>query len=426
MYTLRRLLRESFSGCALAALSLSLVTPAWAQDPRPVDVGSLSPSFHAFRDTIRVAMERHPQVRAAQSRVEAAQHGLSASKWGRYPSLSAEMSRNDNGDTLRRVQVQQPLWAGGRIDADIDLSNSRVGVASESLKETEFALAEQMVLAAVELAKARVQLARARESLDAYQKLSSAIERRADGGLGLQSDVTLARSRIEQARALAAQFEASERRANLRWMALTGQPSTSLAVPEQTPADTGTLHELQDEAKAFSPTIARLKAEAEAAGFDADVTRAVIWPQLSLRAVRSWQTGIVNQNETQYLGVLEYQPGAGIGVVDRARAAYSQRDAALAQIDKAVRDLEEQVGAAHADRAGFSARVQALQSASAANAEVIDSFVRQYNIGKRTWLDVLNAQREWTESTQSAEDTKYSALAASYRLAVLSGRFFRP
>lgn len=419
--------RRRLLPAALCGYLLSPFVPAgWAQDQRPVDFGSPPPSFQAFRDTIRVAMERHPQVRAAQSRVEAAQHGLSASKWGRYPSLSAEMSRNDNGDTLRRVQVQQPLWAGGRIDADIDLSNSRVGVASESLKEAEFALAEQMVLAAVELAKTRVQLARARESLEAYQKLLSAIERRADGGLGLQSDVTLARSRIEQARAIAAQFEANERRANLRWMALTGQPSTGLAVPEQTPADTGTLQELQDEAKAFSPTIARLKAEAEAAGFDADVTKAVIWPQLSLRAVRSWQTGITNQTETQYLGVLEYQPGAGIGVVDRARAAYSQRDAALAQIDKAVRDLEEQVGAAHADRAGFSARVQALQSASAANAEVIDSFMRQYNIGKRTWLDVLNAQREWTESIQSGEDTKYSALAASYRLAVLSGRFFRP
>lgn len=387
--------------------------PVW--HPAPNSLGAL----------IRRALEQHPQVRGARARLEAARHGQAAAEWGRYPAFAAEMSRTDRGEHVRRLQMQQPIWAGGRIDADIALNAAKVMAAEEAVRETELTLAEQMVMAAVDLAKARAQLARGRESIATYQKLFDAIERRAEGGLGLLSDVTLARSRVEQARATAAQFAANERRAAARWQSLTGFTAGNLPLPEETVADDGTLDQLVGEAKEYSPILARLRAEAEAAGFDAEVANAVIWPQLSLRAVRTWQPGSGDGSETQYLGVIEYQPGSGFGSVDRARAAYSQRESAIAQIDKAARELEEQVATAYADRAGFAARVGSLQAAASANADVIESFIRQYNIGKRSWLDVLNAQREWTDAILQAEDTRFNALSAAYRLAVLSGRYFR-
>lgn len=385
----------------------------------------IAPQGSTLINSVRLALESHPNVRVAQAKLEAARFGLSAAEWGRYPSLAAEMSRSQDGDAIRRLQLQQPLWAGGRIDADIGSNSTKVTAATAAIREAELGLAEQIVQTAVELRKARVQLARANESLSGYQKLLDAIERRAEGGLGLQSDVILARSRIAQAKASSAQFEANERRINTRWMALTGISSTDLKVPETTAADAASVEELLSDAKAFSPALARLQAEVETAGFDAEATQASAWPQLSVRAVRSWQSGVVNLIDTQYLAVLEYQPGSGLGVIDRARATYAQRDATQAQIAKTERDIEEQIRSAIADRQGFSARVTALDAASTANAEIIDSFIRQYNIGKRTWLDVLNAQREWTESVQLAEETRYNALASAYRLAVLSGRFFK-
>lgn len=379
-----------------------------------------------FRNTVRTTLEKHPLIQAANARLESSRHGLSAAEWGRYPTLSAEMSRTDEGDSLSRVQLQQPLWAGGRIDGEIDLNTARVAAASASVREAELTLAEQTISAAVDLVKARAQLARSKEGLEAHQKFFDAIKRRVDGGVGLQSDVTLAQARIEQARASLAQYDANERRVNARWLALTGSTSTTLEVPESVPGEGASLVELIRDAKAFSPTAARLRAEAEAAGHDAAVAKAVAWPQLSVRAVHTQQGGNNKDSDKQLLGVLEYQPGAGIGVVDRARAALSQRDAALAQVKKALLDVEEQVSITHADRQGFASRASAFQVASTANAEVIDSFLRQYNIGKRTWLDVLNAQRELTETLLLVEENRYNALAAAYRLSLQSGRFFTP
>jgi outer membrane protein, adhesin transport system len=212
---------------------------------------------------------------------------LSAAEWARFPTLSADMSRSNDDQTVRRLQAQQPLWAGGRIGAGISSNEAKVVAATAAVREAELSLAEQVVTAAVDLQKTRVQLTRARESLAAYQRLLDAIERRSEGGLGLQSDVTLARSRIEQARANAAQLEANERRAHSGWMALVGVPAEDMQVAEKTAADDAPLSVLVDEAKAFSPTLTRLRAEAEAAEFDGTVARAAAWPQLSVRAVRS-------------------------------------------------------------------------------------------------------------------------------------------
>lgn len=421
-------------GALAACTALTLASPASAAAPTadapPFSAAPAAPAAGAaafgLGDAVGQALAVHPTIQAAQARLDAARFGLSAAEWARYPTLSGELSRNQDTETIRRVQLQQPLWAGGRIDADIGGGNARVAAAAAALREAELALADQIVQAAVEVRRTRLLRRLAEDSLAAYQRLLEAIERRAEGGLGLQSDVTLARSRIAQARASAAQFDADKRRADTRWRALTGQPSTELRVPETTAADAAGLDELVADAIAFSPALGRLRAEAESAGFDARSTRAALWPQLSLRAVRSWQSGTIDVKDTQYLAVVEYQPGAGLASVDRARAVYAQRDAAQAQLGAVERDLVEQVRTAYGDRQGFAARVAALDAATAANAEVIDSFLRQYNIGKRSWLDVLNAQREWTDSVQQAETTRAGALAAAYRLAVLSGRFFRP
>jgi outer membrane protein, adhesin transport system len=401
--------------------------PALSRLPPSEVVAAHKPSSPLL-EIVRRTLGTHPQMRASRARLDAASFNLSAAEWARYPTLSADMSRSDDDRKVHRVQAQQPLWAGGRISADISSNEAKVVAATAAVRETELSLAEQVVTAAVILQKARVQLARGRDALVAYERLLDAIERRSEGGLGLQSDVTLARSRIEQARANVAQFEANERRAYSNLFALTGVPLGEVEVPERTPADDAPLSILIDEAKLFSPALARLRAESEAAEHDATAAGAAMWPQLSLRAIRTWEKAKDQDTtfkDSQILGVIEYQPGAGLGTLDRTRAAYAQKDAAFAQIDRVMREIEEQVSVAFADRVGFAARVDALSVATSANAEVIESFIRQYNIGKRTWLDVLNAQREWTDGVQLLEETRYSALLAAYRLAVLSGRFFQ-
>jgi adhesin transport system outer membrane protein len=52
---------------------------------------------------------------------------------------------------------------------------------------------------------------------------------------------------------------------------------------------------------------------------------------------------------------------------------------------------------------------------------VVDSYLRQYRVGRKSWLDVLNAQREVVQAEYTLVDYQSLLLGASYRLAILAG-----
>jgi len=54
-------------------------------------------------------------------------------------------------------------------------------------------------------------------------------------------------------------------------------------------------------------------------------------------------------------------------------------------------------------------------------AEVVESYLRQYQIGRKNWLDVLNAQREKTNALYNLADMQYGLQQAQVRLMLQTG-----
>jgi adhesin transport system outer membrane protein len=53
------------------------------------------------------------------------------------------------------------------------------------------------------------------------------------------------------------------------------------------------------------------------------------------------------------------------------------------------------------------------------------SYLRQYTTGRKSWLDVMNAQREQTQARYSAVDVAAGVLLSSLKLDILTGRLNR-
>ena len=53
--------------------------------------------------------------------------------------------------------------------------------------------------------------------------------------------------------------------------------------------------------------------------------------------------------------------------------------------------------------------------------EVVESYLRQYQIGRKTWLDVLNVQREKIAALAALADVEYSVETAKVKLLTLTG-----
>ena len=53
--------------------------------------------------------------------------------------------------------------------------------------------------------------------------------------------------------------------------------------------------------------------------------------------------------------------------------------------------------------------------------EVVESYLRQYQIGRKGWLDVLNAQRERSQAKAALSDVEYSLELSKLRFMLLTG-----
>jgi len=379
----------------------------------------------SLQTVARTALLNHPSVIGARARQDVANYSLDAAKGGRFPSLAVGLGNADDGSRLSTLSLTQPLWTGGRITGEITAGQARVSAAEAGLREAEQQLAEQVVQIAMELARFRTLVAIAVENIAAHERLLGTTERRTQSGASAEADLVLARSRMEQARAMLTQWQAAEQRAAARLASVTGEAApTQIAVGSGLLPTTAKAPDVIETAYAFSPTLARLRAEADAAGGDAMAAESRLYPQISIKAENIDNTRVFAQNDSRVMLMLEYQPGAGLSARDKARAAVAQQRVTEITIDRAKREIAERVSADMVEAQSLLPRIEALERSVKASEELVASYVRQFTAGKRNWLDVLNIQNEYTNGRQALEDTRFAALSASYRVALATGKFF--
>jgi len=66
-------------------------------------------------------------------------------------------------------------------------------------------------------------------------------------------------------------------------------------------------------------------------------------------------------------------------------------------------------------------KVAALERAVAGSSAVRESYERQFQGGKKSWLDLLNAVREMTQNEYALADAKTGLMGAIYKYQVRAG-----
>jgi len=131
---------------------------------------------------------------------------------------------------------------------------------------------------------------------------------------------------------------------------------------------------------------------------------------------------VVAGSDRDQIGIaLNYAPGSGFSTLAKANADAQRLVGFELASDAIVQDLSEQVRVdweslrRDMDRQGV--QNQAINSAR----EVLASYERQFIVGRKTWLDVLNALRELTQGEVKLAQAQAGASAGLYRLRLRSG-----
>ena len=85
----------------------------------------------------------NPSIEGKRKEVQGASEKYNAAKWQRFPSVSVSTSQaqrspnNPSGTPVTSVIVEQPIFAGGRIDGNINSAKAKVDAADFALQEVE-------------------------------------------------------------------------------------------------------------------------------------------------------------------------------------------------------------------------------------------------------------------------------------------------
>ena len=370
---------------------------------------------------LALALETHPLIRSAESQFRAAQSELNGARWSRFPTVSIG-AQGSSGDVQQdTTTVDLPLWAGGRINAEIDLAKSRRDGTWYAVSDAQQTVMLETVSIFFEYFKSEKKLSIAIENVDEHQRLYEIIERRVEANTSPEVDAMLALARLQSA--MSAEIQSKNRRniSESSLELLIDKPVASVQVLRQPEKLVIGVDQAVSRAISVSPKVAMV--QAEAAGFDASISsaRSALYPQVSLGFQYGETHGgsLDGQVDKQTFLSVQFQPGVGLSVASSVTAAKQRKQSALDTLEAEKRDLSRQIKSAWNEYASVSIQLEPSKKLVEATNSVVDSYLRQYAVGKKSWLDVLNAQREATQARNTLVDFEVLYLTSLYRLKIL-------
>src|SRR5262249_43305339 len=122
--------------------------------------------------------------------------------------------------------------------------------------------------------------------------------------------------------------------------------------------------------------------------------------------------------------VVQFSPDAGLASYSGAQAAQSRIDTALAQLAADENDTRLRARANFADYAASRRQVAELEPQAEALDASMASFMRQFEAGRKFWLDILTTQREVVDSRLALSRARTTRAQSALRLMINTGTFW--
>lgn len=364
-------------------------------------------------------------VASKRQESEAFGQSLKTARWQQFPNLSVSSSSQQGSGGGSTLRLEQPLWTGGKITADIEASAAKLAGA-------ELAVFEVLQTALVDAAKNFIdsvrlgeRVAASQQNVAEHERLLGLIERRAENQVSPLSEVVSARARLQQARSELLQLRNSLQNARAALSIALGESGLSLKTPDTTePRWLPTQDEVADRALAYAPKLRRMAAEKRQLEAEMRSRKSSISPQISVRRDEYFNNGnaLTGGRDSQTYLALNFQTGAGLSYQSAVAEAMSRIKAAEFSQESLERDIRD---AMRTDWNEWQSSLEGsviFEQLVSSSQDVYESFLRQFSAGRKSWLDVLNARKEATQARHSLSDTRWAGYLAGLRMEIASGR----
>jgi adhesin transport system outer membrane protein len=397
----------------------------------------LSSSALELVGLIRETLISHPSIRAQDGLRQAASAGLDAARWQFFPTpsvtferVSAGQDSSYSGDNQFAVfRIQQPLWSGGRITAGVSRAGGAQAVALADFELTRYQLSLRVIQSWTDANVAAAKAISYGQSKAEHERLMAMVLRRTAQGLSTQSDVNLARTRLESIEADMLTARVQLETALDRMSSLVGRPikASELAPASQQGLPVGLAIDAPIESQlraaySVNPQLAKTLAQISVAEAELALAKAALSPEIFVRAERQFGNySVVGQSpQSRFFVGATSNFGAGLSSFASVEVAIARLRAAQDDIQIQQLAIDEQLRADVMQARSAKLRRMGLVRSRTAASDVSDSWSRQFLAGRKQWQDLMNAARELAQTDAQLSDAIGAELIANWRLHLLT------
>ncbi len=345
-------------------------------------------------------------------------------------SINPASPNSESTDLTRKeasITLTQLIWDGSATLNDID----RTAADAESLRYQLLADSQDIALEVTKVyldaVKAYDILSLSESNLAVHKKIYKDIKKRVNSGIGSTADMNQVEARLAKAHGNLAAAQNNLFDMHTMFARLVGENPKALVFPraDQTMIPF-TVDEALEQAMTEHPVIKLSKVDVDSARFQYKQSQGVNYPTFSVEAKQTFRedAGGVEGKSDELTVMLRMRYNLYNGGSDSAQSenlAY-QLNRSKDLRESSVRTVEEGLRLAWSALDLTLQQKEFLEDHVDSASETVMAYEKQYRIGKRTLLDVLNTENELFEARKGYIDAKYAEQFAKYRVMNATGQ----
>lgn len=381
-----------------------------------------------LNSVVKTAIEKNPEVQVQWFKFIESTDNQRVMRGGYLPSVDLNAAYGtatrdfDSRGWYEQNQVElsltQMLFDGFRV-------RSRVAQGDFSALKNYYDLNASIEQKAMEAAQAYLDVQRYRElvkfaeaNLENHKQVYAQIEQRASQGVSNRADLSQITGRVSLAQTNLMTEQANLYDVSARYARLIGtQPPAELQPVNLTFAVPGSVDEVVNNAFSHNNSLKAAVSEIQYATANAEEFKSAMYPKLNLVA----RTGLyqnrngfydnVNDRNHGQESALEVQLKYNLFNGGSDRAAINAANARILQAEdlknKTCVDIRQTASIAHNNVTNYTNQLEWLKRHRDESVAVVQAYHDQFDIGRRTLLDVLDSQNEAFQANRSYTSAEY-------------------
>lgn len=407
----------TFLGCALLLLS-------------PVS------QAETIQEAVNHMLQTNPEIRAFAYNRLGRDEEVRRARSGYFPTLDFEAGYGyqdiqepfeDELDPKQlRLTLRQNVFRGLATMNEIDRQEARVLSAAYRLQATSENIALRGSQVYLNVLRSNELVKLAEKNLETHLRISDQIRLRSESGVASKADSDQVAGRVSLAQSNVVITKTNELDSKSTYLSVVGHMPVDLVKPGSIehllPA---TVEEAERLAIENHPTLKSASSDLIAREEQAEVAKSPYYPVVDLELDQQWDEDLdAEGKDYQLLAMVRLRYNLFNGFSDQARKAETAHliNEAREIRNSTNRQVVESIRLSWMAYQAVLDRIEYLEKRVISTADTASSYTKQFNLGKRTLLDVLDTEAEVINARKELLNARFDGLYSQFRILNGMGR----